>query len=154
MEVTKHFCSFAEAVRSGATLRPQAFNHTMLRGRSCVWGAGLEALGLIDEDVFSTNWSLVDRTEVIYPYLKNRAQCPVTGCDDPLLADVTKLSVMLIHLNDFHRWSREAIADFLEAEEEKLGFVLISDEVSEQVQDNSVRHENSFLDRGLAEASH
>jgi hypothetical protein len=32
-----------------------------------------------------------------------------------------------MHLNDHHKWTREQIADWLELEEEKLGYVTIAE---------------------------
>ncbi len=49
--------------------------------------------------------------------------CPVVGCimcDPPAVIDF-----IIRHLNDQHEWTREQIADWLYAEEEKLGFVTV-----------------------------
>jgi hypothetical protein len=57
-----------------------------------------------------------------FPYmLETYARCPI-GCDTQL----KRLGAIVAHLNDSHWWSREAIADWLQGEEDKLGFVTLS----------------------------
>lgn len=41
---------------------------------------------------------------------------------------VHRLDNIIVHLNNHHRWTREQIADWLESEEEKLGFVTVVEE--------------------------
>lgn len=124
MEIKKHFCSFSEAIREGAKLRPQAFGNFFeyLMGAatgSCAIGAGVEAVtGESRNKGASAILSM-------YPYIGDvagRRPC-AAGCGrlDPLWGNI-------IHLNDDHHWTREAIADWLESEEEKLGYVLLTEE--------------------------
>jgi hypothetical protein len=58
--------------------------------------------------------------ERVFPYLDSFSACPVTTCRrrDTLLNTVW-------HLNDHHGYTREAVADWLESEEEKLGYITL-----------------------------
>ena len=54
----------------------------------------------------------------LFPYLENSlAECPEVHCP----ADAS-IAGIVAHLNDNHRWTREEIADWLQSEEDKLGF--------------------------------
>jgi len=124
----KHFCSFSEAIREGARLRPQAFGELLLDGKTCAIGAGLEAMGYAD---IGDSWLDAARK---YPYLAiHRTEgfpCPIPEC----FCQPSFLYRVVIHLNDHHRWSREQIADWLESEEEKLGFVTLIEGESSRAQ--------------------
>ena len=113
----KLFASFSEAIREGAKLRPQAFGAYFDGGTSCAVGAAHEAITGKAEDS-----DAVALTEGSFPYMQlcnNKATCPqCTAAIGSLLSTVT-------HLNDEHKWTRERIADWLETEEEKLGFVTV-----------------------------
>jgi hypothetical protein len=112
----KHFCCFSEAIREGAKLRPQGFGELHANGASCAIGAGREAIYGTTEG----EQEHYDQIRALFPYLQTRASCP--AC--PL-----RLSLFIVayHLNDDHRWTREQIADWLQSEEDKLGFVTISE---------------------------
>lgn len=112
----KHFCSFSEAIREGAKLRPQASGGLMNASSSCAVGAGLEAMGHLKEppDCTRSELAAYHVAEVAYPYLENREACPA-ACSD--YRDT--LTNVLWHLNDHHHWTREAIADWLESEDPK-----------------------------------
>lgn len=118
----KHFCSFSEAIREGAKLRPQNFGGGMdeERTKTCAFVAACEAIvGTLDGPEFSHF-----NANVLYRYLiESNAECPTSPCtiEVPFC-----LMNIIFHLNDVHQWTREAIADWLESEEEKLGFVTIS----------------------------
>lgn len=113
----KHFCSFSEAIREGAKLRPQGFGELHANGKSCAIGAGREAIYGTTE----SEQEQYDEIRTLFPYLQTLSPCP--AC--PLRMT---LFIAAYHLNDFHEWTREAIADWLEEREEELGFVLLSDE--------------------------
>ena len=122
----KHFCSISDAIRVGAVLRPQIRRNMMRNGGTCALGAAAEAIGL--EEIESGCYSELIR---LYPYLETTGiLCPVlSGCSmgmqDPTLGRA------ITHLNDDHGWTREAIADWLEREEEKLGFVTLVENSTE-----------------------
>lgn len=122
----KHFCSFSEAIREGAKLRPQAFDdpdEKTRNGNSCAIEAGLEAIRgryrRADSD------SVYNFITLLFPYLDNRTKCPASECGGGRFAYIGSLRMLIWHLNDTHKWTREAIADWLESEEEKLGFVTV-----------------------------
>lgn len=135
----KQFCSFSEAIREGAKLRPQAtqlFNElpSGVVG-SCAYGAGYEALtGEID---LYRSEQIYEYVATAYPYMEmvQPSDCPLHDCDE---APMEGLSEVVLHLNDDHEWTREAIADWLEREEEKLGFVTLVE--SEQSVPTGVAH--------------
>ena len=113
----KRFCSFSEAIREGAKLTAQAFGQGIgLDGAStCAWGAGVHAIaGSLERTVYDACDPLT-----LFPYLTQETACPADGCG--YVND--SIYLMIYHLNDAHQWGRSAIADWLESEEEKLGFV-------------------------------
>jgi len=128
----KHYCTFSEAIREGAALRPQAFG-VLRDGKgtanisTCAYAAGYEA---ITGEVFWSEDQLYLAVASLFPYMDLDApRCPSEACEERLVADIEwDMGDLVIHLNDTHEWTREQIADWLEAEEEKLGFVLLSEE--------------------------
>lgn len=121
MEIKKHYAYFSAAIKDGAKLRPQAAgSRRMQGGGSCAILAGFEAMtGSRDIDC---DYYMVKRA---YPYLLNRSECPA----DCYRSEGYRESLVgvIYHLNDQHEWTREAIADWLYAEEEKLGFVTLDE---------------------------
>src|SRR5689334_22657934 len=116
----KHFCSFSEAIREGIPQSSQAFGRaTDHNGGRCVLETARRAM-----DVGHYH-DVVDD----YPYLLAVVDCPARECKfhAPIKDRNFKEMGVLVHLNDAHRWSREQIADWLESEEEKLGYVTISE---------------------------
>jgi hypothetical protein len=120
----KLYASFAEAIREGAKIRPQTFGVMRKDNASCAFGAGYEAMNGSLENVST------DPVEDYYRYLTNAADCPIEGCDEGC-SDQPQLTDIIIHLNDGHQWTREAIADWLETEEEKLGFITVVESENE-----------------------
>lgn len=120
----KHYCSFSEAIREGAKVRPQAFDSYFNSGGSCAYGAGLEAMtGRI-----TAAPSLV--VEQFRYLMDSGATCPACLSDE---AEPYKtIAKVIFHLNDDHQWTREQIADWLESEEEKLGYVTITESVEQE----------------------
>lgn len=114
----KHFASLSDAIREGAKLRPQAYGG-MARGvvvATCPLAAAYEAVYETLDDVSVTP------LEALYPYMKERATCPVPECEGASEPDVIST---IIHLNDIHRLSRETVADWVELQEERVGFVTL-----------------------------
>lgn len=110
--------SFSDAIRAGAKLRPQGYGYFLQEGRSCAFGAGREAA--CDPDA---HYSEVYR---MYPYLDvmKDQSCPVC---QPFTVASHSLASIMFHLNDDHRWTREQIADWLQQEEDKLGYETITE---------------------------
>lgn len=104
----------SEAIRLGALLKPQAFEHLVidtplseLAGLCALAGAAL-AIGQskLHYTEFRARW----------PFTEETARCPKCcpnchGWDDTVLA-------MIYHLNDYHRWTREEIADWVAVREQ------------------------------------
>lgn len=106
-----------EAIRLGAMLKEQEFGPSAKFGKSCALRAAQEALGipayvvagdLTAEYGGDLNYqALMD----LYSFLnvgENVHHCP--ACD----AVETDAIDVIYHLNDQHRWTREAIADWVE----------------------------------------
>lgn len=105
----------SEAIRLGSTLKPQhysgkAFFITIRNGFmylrktqcSCVLGAAIDAAGLrgnaIKKDKgWPREWGMTKPQD-----------CPACEKRDTL-------GIVIIHLNDNHRWTRECIADWIES---------------------------------------
>lgn len=113
----KHFCSFSEAIREGSKLRPQGFGEFHADGKSCALGAGREAIYGTTEG----NQEHYDQIRALFPYMAE------TYTDCPACPLRLSLFVITYHLNDDHRWAREQIANWLETEEEKLGYVTLTE---------------------------
>ncbi len=104
MTTTETKLSLSEAMRLGAMLKPQGFGiwDTFRPEVACALNAVRLAIG---GEMF-----LLDR----FPILKTVTDCPVCG---PEANCRTTLNVVIAsHLNDDHRWTRERIADWIEAE--------------------------------------
>lgn len=120
----KHFCSFSEAIRAGIPLRPQAFEDPSVRERrndACVIESGLEAIR--GRYRVANSESSYRFLRVAFPYLETVAPCP--ACNIVGYECARQLLSMLWHLNDWHRWTREQIADWLHEREEAIGFVTL-----------------------------
>lgn len=111
----KQFCSFSEAIRAGIPLAPQAFSGGRV-GMLCALEAGLHALT-------GRHNQALEHIYEAFPYMRTVVACPVADCSHHHLPDT--LVGMIWRINDHHRWTREAIADWLESAEEKLGFVTV-----------------------------
>ncbi len=95
----------SEAMRLGAMLKPQGFWALRPKETACALDAVRLAVGR--EPLLADLW----------PILDGPATCPVCG-EDPHYA-LSLAQVIATHLNDTHRWTREQIADWIEAEFER-----------------------------------
>lgn len=112
----------SEAIRLGATMKPQAFEQIITADRSatCVWGAAIDAIGFPERDAEPNEVSSNGRGKTQYggrvvalppewqKFTLRRYTCD--ECGVPCSSGV----VYLAHLNDVHLWTRERIADFVE----------------------------------------
>lgn len=117
--MTTTFLTLPQAIRLGATMKPQHhdedyfFKKTGLLGWfgptcSCAMGAAIDACGLdahriSGERGWPTSWE---------PFLLTAAECPACWIVEDGYGIAT-------HLNDHHRWTREAIANWIEAVEQE-----------------------------------
>lgn len=91
--------TLSEAIRLGAMLKPQGFGLTFGEA-TCALGAALEAVGATTQ----ADWMPVYR---LWPITSIRVLNPVCG-REMLLGSTCWI------LNDKHKWTREAIADWVE----------------------------------------
>ena len=105
----------SQAMREGAKLHPQAFGKLRKScGGSyctCALGAALEATGVKPKG-FTYNL-LVEK----FPFLMIYGQHTngvVKTATNPMTGQPTLLRHVIANLNDTHKWTREAIADWLE----------------------------------------
>ena len=80
----------------------------MGRRASCALGAAYEGIYRLADDMGGKR-PTKDLTTFFDCLEGTIRACPIEGCKKRLL-----LSAMIVHLNDFHEWSREKIADWLE----------------------------------------
>lgn len=108
--------TLSEAIRLGAMLRPQGFgdlfqfSYPDLTVKTCALGAAYEAAGImsIDSDRDATGWPKLTRGA--FPILDLLLE---RGCPACRKLGTDKLAFVVTHLNDEHRWTREAIADWI-----------------------------------------
>lgn len=90
----------SEAIRLGATMRPQAFRTLVTDDGACALGAALLAVGARPEEAVR---SALNR----WPWASTvNADCPGCGRSRTVFRVIT-------HLNDRHRWTREQIAKWV-----------------------------------------
>lgn len=114
MNPTTSKMKLSESIRLGALIRPQAFGHTFVEGKSCALAAALEASGVKPEDLVATfavsPWHLWD---ISSNKSVGQVSCPL--CGEAFQVGVVS---MVVHLNDDHKWTREKIADWVEGIED------------------------------------
>lgn len=115
----------SEAIRLGAMLRPQTSGALFYRLRdgsgigSCALGAAAEALGA-EAAIGITSERNADAflDRQFRAFMRTKLTCP---CADPNLCWAAghqqELGVVIVTLNDMHKWSRERIADWVETVE-------------------------------------
>jgi hypothetical protein len=101
--------TLSEAIRLGAMLRKSQARYELLDedGGTCALGAAAEAAGFLDlatRDYLSGAKAPKEWHAVV----KRETPCPTCSGIFDRLDDCIK------HLNNEHRWTREAIADFVE----------------------------------------
>jgi hypothetical protein len=108
----------SEAIRLGSMLRKQGFGRLFVHAaegdlRSCALGAAEEAL----RGGAAYDWRHADKVGDVYTIyselLDSRNSCP--RCAERDVQYSAQTQAIVHHLNDDHRWTREAIADWLEA---------------------------------------
>lgn len=90
------------AIRLGSMLRPQGFGSYLDHDdRTCAFGAAFDAIGILMEMAtlrVDQNWPWCQRMEMECPACRQK-QGIVEG--------------LVVHLNDYHQWTRERIADWV-----------------------------------------
>lgn len=107
---TEH--ALADAIRHGAERRPEQAYGDYFHGRhaSCALGAAYEGMYRLPGDMEGRRPS--KDLDAYFDVLDGTVRrCPGEGCKK-----VLTLGALIVHLNDDHRWSREAIAAWVERE--------------------------------------
>jgi len=104
----------SQAIRLGALIRPQAFGRFFKDGGSCVFGAALETVGFPYTEGYTGGFNVVVAN---WPYLSSDAR---PGCNGKL----TLYDIYSRNDDVRHRWTREAIADWVEQRERELGIIV------------------------------
>lgn len=115
----------SKAIRLGAMVTPQCFKEYYDRetGATCALGAaartvlrvkGLEGAFWQDEAQIARSCELALRVQYPWCCEKSPVLCPECRAEGESPAHV------IGHLNDYHRWSREAIADWVETLEREV----------------------------------
>lgn len=114
----------SDAIRAGCAISRQVFG--MLsdgNGGTCAIGAGLEGFGA--QFIKGVKRLFVDNLSDLIPQYARYNTSNLSGTTMVLCPECDDVKDCLMgramHLNDYHVWSREAIADWLEEEEVKLG---------------------------------
>lgn len=99
----------SEAIREGCKYGPQLYGALLDgKGGSCAWGSVALVMGA------PTWYGIVRDTYkwAFYAHVIPACSCVATLCD---------VAGHIVHLNNFHCWTREAIAEWVETVERKLG---------------------------------
>lgn len=106
----------SEAIRLGATLRPQGFGQLFTTdGRTCALGAALESIGVFGVDIVAA--VLPEAWDWI---MKGKYNGP-RGVTKQTWITNNAYSI-IVYLNDHEEWSRERIADWVESLESQEDF--------------------------------
>ena len=105
----------SDAIRRGAKMRPQnigSFFSEKGSGSTCALGAAAEGCGVLGACLNSSSlYPLNNRWPMMYDsHHESPCGCIPTGW---------MLHNQIAHLNDIHKWSREAIAEWVETIENK-----------------------------------
>jgi hypothetical protein len=106
-EIRHDEAELAQAIRAGSHVRPdQAFgDYYQGRRASCALGAAYEGMYRLPSDASGIRPRHLERLFDCLEYTLR--SCP-EGCHKRL-----SLGAMILHLNDDHRWTREAIAQWV-----------------------------------------
>jgi hypothetical protein len=99
-----------EAIRLGATLKPQIYENWFRDGGTCVIASAFDAVGQLDALLKSIDMPKLIQAAGWEQEFITSSSCP--ACNTPL--NYSHLTVMMMHLNDFHKWTREDIASWVE----------------------------------------
>lgn len=95
--------TLAEAIRLGAMNRPQGYGtyYNVGKDSTCALGAALDAIGELTSDGVGS--------QILHQRFPVLSQPFQRGCPFP------DVFTAIYRLNDHHRWTRECIADWVEA---------------------------------------
>lgn len=99
----------SDAIKLGSMLKPQAFEgESHITATCALWAAG-DAVGIGAADPKYPSQFDYGRLAEMFPMLHQELTCPA-GCHD---YGPRRIEAVIWHLNDWHRWSREQIADWV-----------------------------------------
>jgi hypothetical protein len=100
--------ALAEYIRAGMKRRPEQAFGDYYRGdlASCALGAAYEAMYRLPRDAEGKRPTR--DLDWFFDCLDTVKACPAEGCKKRLY-----LAALLVHINDDHRWTRDAIADWV-----------------------------------------
>lgn len=107
----------SEAIREGTKFRSQGFGNFIKHGGSCALGAGME--GFRGKRLELNSWQFNDAYMDFFGiYDGVLFRVALTPCSQPCNVgrynSPRTVKAIIEHLNDDHRWTREAIADWVE----------------------------------------
>jgi len=125
----------SEAIRLGSMMKPQAFGDYFRWESdtedgtppiaSCALGAALDAIGE-GHGPGSNGWHLDAIVRTTWPVLWQPTDCSALGCGhacgvidacsvdgDGVVAIRRSVAKQIVHLNDYHKWTRDQIADWV-----------------------------------------
>lgn len=106
----------SDAIREGAALSVQAFGAMFRGGATCALGAACEWVQYVTgAEVMKINSAHTFFQE--FPIADTEPGEMPCGC---VWASYRRMDSVIAHLNDFHKWSREAIAEWVEVQENTL----------------------------------
>lgn len=111
-EIRHDEAELAQAILSGALSRPEQAFGEYFEGRraSCALGAAYEGMYALPRDAGGIRPRHLER---LFDCLENTLRSCPEGCKKRLA-----LGAMILHLNDDHHWTREAIARWVAPPEE------------------------------------
>ena len=109
----------SEAIREGSKLRPQTVGKGYFwkdsdgQVYSCAAAAAYEGIGATNgDDYFRGKSNIPNLSDHFETTIDPMVLCPEKEkCD---YCEFEYAGSLVIHLNDYHEWTREAIADFME----------------------------------------
>lgn len=112
------YAELADAIRRGSRLVPQCFNQTVQYAqRLADWsvpGAVLLPCASLDIPIAACAIGAAQLVGYDWTWIYDES-LPQVACPTCRRSGfVTSVSAVIVHLNDSHRWTREAIADWVE----------------------------------------
>lgn len=99
----------SDAIIEGSKLKPQGRGQLEADGKTCAIGAAIEGAG------YQCHFGPVSTD--VFPQLLRRVEKP---CKCAIPTDELTLYCVVTHLNDFHRWTREACAGWVMTVEKQI----------------------------------
>lgn len=112
--------NLSEAIRVGSKLREQAFGTLFQNkgpGKTCALGAAAECVGILGKCLDA---GMLQPLYLRFDVLRAEPGSTFAPCSCERTAVGDELVIQIAHMNDHHKWSREAIAEWVETIENQL----------------------------------